>query len=44
MEQRIAESLKILTQSDKEACETVRVSENEPAFGKKTLFIESYGS
>jgi tRNA-2-methylthio-N6-dimethylallyladenosine synthase len=43
MEQRMAESLKILTQADKEACETVRVSENENALGKKTLFIESYG-
>ncbi len=43
MENRIAESLKILTESDKEACETVRISENEPSFGKRTLFIESYG-
>lgn len=43
MENRIAASLKILTESDKEACEIVKVSENEPAFGKKTLFIESYG-
>ncbi|WP_353717908.1 tRNA (N6-isopentenyl adenosine(37)-C2)-methylthiotransferase MiaB [Dyadobacter sp. 676] len=43
MEQRIANSLKILTEADKEACETVRVSENEPLSGKKRLFIESYG-
>ncbi|MCF0070418.1 tRNA (N6-isopentenyl adenosine(37)-C2)-methylthiotransferase MiaB [Dyadobacter sp. CY261] len=43
MEQRIADSLKILTEADKEACETVRVSENEPLSGKKRLFIESYG-
>jgi tRNA-2-methylthio-N6-dimethylallyladenosine synthase len=43
MENRIAASLKILTESDKEACEIVKVSENEPSFGKKTLFIESYG-
>ncbi|GGN01078.1 tRNA-2-methylthio-N(6)-dimethylallyladenosine synthase [Dyadobacter beijingensis] len=43
MEQRIANSLKILTEADKEACEIVRVSENEPATGKKRLFIESYG-
>lgn len=43
MENRIAASLKILTESDKEACETVRISENEPSIGKKTLFIESYG-
>lgn len=43
MEHRIAESLKILTEVDKEACETVRVSENEPISGKKRLFIESYG-
>lgn len=43
MEHRIAETLKILTPEDKEACETVRISENEPAFNKKRLFIESYG-
>lgn len=43
MEYRIADSLKILTEADKEACETVRVSENEPVSGKKRLFIESYG-
>ena len=43
MEHRIADSLKILTEADKEACETVRVSENEPLSGKKRLFIESYG-
>lgn len=43
MERRIADSLKILTEADKEACETVRVSENEPVSGKKRLFIESYG-
>ena len=43
MEHRIADSLKILTEADKEACETVRVSENEPISGKKRLFIESYG-
>ncbi|WP_026628281.1 tRNA (N6-isopentenyl adenosine(37)-C2)-methylthiotransferase MiaB [Dyadobacter alkalitolerans] len=43
MENRIAETLKILTEEDKVACETVRISENEPAFNKKRLFIESYG-
>ncbi|KAA0991648.1 tRNA (N6-isopentenyl adenosine(37)-C2)-methylthiotransferase MiaB [Dyadobacter aurulentus] len=43
MEQKVASSLKILTEADKEACETVRISENEPAIGKKRLFIESYG-
>lgn len=43
MEHRIADSLKILTAADKEACETVRVSEDEPVSGKKRLFIESYG-
>jgi tRNA-2-methylthio-N6-dimethylallyladenosine synthase len=43
MEQRVAGSLKILTETDKEACETVRVSENEPLSNKKRLFIESYG-
>lgn len=32
-----------MTEADKEACETVRVSENEPISGKKRLFIESYG-
>lgn len=43
MEHRIANSLKILTEADKEACETVRVSEEEAVSGKKKLFIESYG-
>lgn len=43
MEHRIAETLKILTEEDKVACETVRISENEPALNKKRLFIESYG-
>jgi tRNA-2-methylthio-N6-dimethylallyladenosine synthase len=43
MEHRISNSLKILTEADKEACETVRVSENEPLTTKKRLFIESYG-
>jgi len=43
MENRIAETLKILTETDKEACETVRVSEDEPISNKKRLFIESYG-
>lgn len=43
MENRIAETLKILTEEDKVACEIVRISENEPAFNKKLLFIESYG-
>ena len=43
MEQRIADTLKILTTADKEACETVRVLENEPISNKKRLFIESYG-
>jgi tRNA-2-methylthio-N6-dimethylallyladenosine synthase len=43
MEHRIADTLKILTEADKEACEIVRVSENEPVSNKKRLFIESYG-
>jgi tRNA-2-methylthio-N6-dimethylallyladenosine synthase len=43
MEQRVAESLKILTETDKEACEVVKVSEEEVAINKKKLFIESYG-
>lgn len=43
MEHRIANSLKILTEADKEACETVRISADEPNAGKKKLFIESYG-
>lgn len=43
MEHRIAETLKILSESDKQACETVRTTENEPFLGKKRLFIESYG-
>ncbi|TLU99220.1 tRNA (N6-isopentenyl adenosine(37)-C2)-methylthiotransferase MiaB [Dyadobacter luticola] len=43
MEHRIANSLKILTEADKEACETVKITENEPLTNKKRLFIESYG-
>ena len=44
MEQRITETLKILTEADKEACELVKVSEEELApLNKKRLFIESYG-
>lgn len=43
MKQSITESLKILTETDKEACEMVKVTENEPALNKKRLFIESYG-
>ncbi|WP_247234785.1 tRNA (N6-isopentenyl adenosine(37)-C2)-methylthiotransferase MiaB [Telluribacter sp. SYSU D00476] len=44
MEQRITETLKILTEADKDACELVKVSEEEPApLNKKRLFIESYG-
>ena len=43
MEQRVAESLKILTETDKEACEVVKVSEEEVSVNKKKLFIESYG-
>jgi tRNA-2-methylthio-N6-dimethylallyladenosine synthase len=43
MEQRIASSLKILSEADKEACETVRITPDEPGLGKKKLFIESYG-
>lgn len=43
MENRIIETLKILTDADKEACETVHITENEPVSHKKRLFIESYG-
>ncbi|TDB66905.1 tRNA (N6-isopentenyl adenosine(37)-C2)-methylthiotransferase MiaB [Arundinibacter roseus] len=43
MEQRITETLKILTEADKEACETVKVTEDELSINKKKLFIESYG-
>ncbi len=43
MEQRVTNSLKILTEADKEACEVVKVSEDELAMNKKKLFIESYG-
>lgn len=39
----ITSTLKILSESDKEACEVVKVSEEELASGKKRLFIESYG-
>ncbi|CAG5002953.1 tRNA-2-methylthio-N(6)-dimethylallyladenosine synthase [Dyadobacter sp. CECT 9275] len=43
MDHKIAGALKILTHTDKEACETVKVTENEPVSDKKRLFIESYG-
>jgi tRNA-2-methylthio-N6-dimethylallyladenosine synthase len=44
MEPTITESLKILTDADKEACEVVKVSKNEPAPATaRRLFIESYG-
>lgn len=39
----ITSTLKILSETDKEACELVKVSEEEPALDKKRLFIESYG-
>lgn len=39
----ITSTLKILSDTDKEACELVKVSEDEPAVDKKRLFIESYG-
>lgn len=39
----VSGGLKILTEEDKEACETVKVTEDEPAINKKRLFIESYG-
>lgn len=39
----ITSTLKILSESDKETCEVVKVSEEELAVGKKRLFIESYG-
>ena len=41
--ERIAETLTILTQEDKEVCDLPRVSEEELAIGKKRLYIESYG-
>jgi len=41
--ERIAETLTILSDTDKEACEMPRVSEEELAVGKKRLYIESYG-
>jgi tRNA-2-methylthio-N6-dimethylallyladenosine synthase len=39
----ITSTLKILDEADKEACEVVKLSEEEMAVGKKRLFIESYG-
>lgn len=39
----ITSTLKILSDTDKEACELVKVSEEEPTVDKKRLFIESYG-
>ncbi|WP_345029966.1 tRNA (N6-isopentenyl adenosine(37)-C2)-methylthiotransferase MiaB [Ravibacter arvi] len=35
--------LKILSDTEKEGCEMVKVTEDEPALNKKRLFIESYG-
>ncbi|HEV7349772.1 tRNA (N6-isopentenyl adenosine(37)-C2)-methylthiotransferase MiaB [Telluribacter sp.] len=44
MEHRITETLKILTEADKEACEVVKVTEKETAApATKRLLIESYG-
>ncbi len=39
----VSGGLKILTEDDKAGCETVKVTEDEPAVNKKKLFIESYG-
>lgn len=39
----ITSTLKILSETDKEACEIVKVSEEELTVDKKRLFIESYG-
>jgi tRNA-2-methylthio-N6-dimethylallyladenosine synthase len=39
----ITSTLKILSEADKEACELVKVSEEELTVDKKRLFIESYG-
>lgn len=43
METKVIGGLKILTESDKEACETVKTTPDEPSINKKRLFIESYG-
>ncbi|PWJ59217.1 tRNA-2-methylthio-N6-dimethylallyladenosine synthase [Dyadobacter jejuensis] len=43
MTQIVTDTLKILSESDKEACETARITANEPISNKKRLFIESYG-
>ncbi len=44
MEKQVVDTLKILSSSDKESCEMVKISENEQALpGAKRLFIESYG-
>jgi tRNA-2-methylthio-N6-dimethylallyladenosine synthase len=43
MEKHISSSLQILTEADKESCDTARFLEEEPLSGKKRLFIESYG-
>jgi len=39
----VAKGLKVLTEEDKAGCETVQITTDEPAIGKKRLFIESYG-
>ncbi len=43
MDRKVTDTLKILTEADKEACETVKITENEPKSNKKRLLIESYG-
>ncbi len=43
METVIRGGLRILSGEEKEACEKVHLSVEEPAFNKKRLFIESYG-
>jgi len=39
----VARGLKVLTEEDKAGCEIKQVTADEPAIGKKRLFIESYG-
>ncbi|WP_266366696.1 tRNA (N6-isopentenyl adenosine(37)-C2)-methylthiotransferase MiaB [Tellurirhabdus rosea] len=41
--ERIAETLTILSEADKEACDLPRISEDELTVGRKRLYIESYG-
>ncbi len=43
MDHKVTDTLKILQNGDKEACEIVKLTTNEPKSEKRRLLIESYG-